>query len=498
MNFFLLLLLLGLATYFIVKLTVVGITRTSVWLLWLVMMIPPLVWTAWILVYGRNQPMPLILMIGIFGITLFLYSWLIQRGRVEVKPPEGQTSEPSASPEIGSQNNHSAKVRPLNKAEESSLRECFPWGVYYLQNLEFRPQAVICRGHLRSKPEVAYKTIRENIEAKFGDRFLIIFQDGFNGNPFFALVPNPQAQSNDRRYSEPLTRPLLALGLLVATLYTTTIIGAKLAGVSSLPIFKPDPVGLPYSLALITILGVREMVRYLVARRYKLRVSLPYFIPFPDFLGTLGAFSQVRSLAPNRKALFDVAIAGPLAGLVVTIPLLIWGLANSKIVPIPEKSWVLNFEALNPSFSLLLTLLSKLALGSQFTANSAISLHPVAIAGYIGLIITALTLMPVGQLDGGRIVHAIFGQRQAATIGQVARFLLLAVSLMPWITGVTLIPPAFLFWAIFLFLIPIYNEPALNDVTELNDRRDLLGLMALGLLLLIILPVPRSIAQLFT
>lgn len=445
--------------------------------------------------------MPLPLMIGVFGITLFLYSWLIQRGSIETKPPRGQTSDPSASPDIGNENNHSVKVRPLNKAEESLLRECFPWGVYYLQNLEFRPQAVICRGHLRSKPEVAYKTIRENIEAKFGDRFLIIFQDGFNGNPFFALVPNPQAQSNDRRYTEPLNRPFLAVGLLVATLFTTTIIGAEIAGVTP-ETLKADPgvilQGLPYAFALMTILGVHEMGHYLVARRYKLQVTLPYFIPIPFFLGTLGAFIQMRSLSPNRKALFDVAIAGPIAGFVVSLPLLIWGLVNSTIVPIPEKSWLLNFNALNPSFSLLLTLLSKLALGSKLTATSAINLHPVAVAGYIGLIITALNLMPVGQLDGGRIVHAIFGQRQAATIGQIARLLLLAASVMPWITGVTLIPPDFLFWAIFLFLIPIYNEPALNDVTELNDRRDFLGLMVLGLLLLIILPAPRFLTQLLT
>ena len=245
--------------------------------------------------------------------------------------------------------------------------------------------------------------------------------------------------------------------------------------------------GVPYALGLITILGTHELGHYLTARFYKIRSTLPYFIPIPYFLGTFGAFIKMGSPVPHRKALFDVSIAGPLAGFMMTIPLLIWGLAHSEIVALPEKTGMLNPNALNPQYSILLALLSKLALGSELTAKSAIDLHPVAVAGFLGLIVTALNLMPVGQLDGGHIVHAMFGQRTAVFIGQIARLLLLMLSF---------IREEFLLWAIILLFVPLIDEPALNDVTELDNKRDFMGLMSMALLLLIILPLPQFLARL--
>jgi membrane-associated protease RseP (regulator of RpoE activity) len=244
--------------------------------------------------------------------------------------------------------------------------------------------------------------------------------------------------------------------------------------------------GLPYSLSLITFLGIHESGHYLAARFYKMRTTLPYFIPIPFFLGTFGAFIQIRSPIPNRRALFDVSIAGPLTGLVATLPLLIWGLNHSTIVPLSDKSGMLNFESFQPNFSLLMTLLSKLTLGGALNAETAINLHPVAVAGYLGLIVTAFNLMPVGQLDGGHIVHAMFGQRASMAIGQVARLCMLLLSFLE---------QGLLLWAIILFLTPLNDEPALNDVTELDNRRDFLGLLAIGLLLMILLPAPRILLQ---
>jgi membrane-associated protease RseP (regulator of RpoE activity) len=245
--------------------------------------------------------------------------------------------------------------------------------------------------------------------------------------------------------------------------------------------------GLPYALGLMTILGIHELGHYLTARFYKIRSTLPYFIPMPFFLGTFGAFIQMRSPIPNRKALFDVSVAGPIAGFIATLPLIIWGLAHSNIVPLNDKTSFLNPDALNPKYSILLAILSKIALGSELTAKTAIDLHPVAVAGFLGLIVTALNLMPVGQLDGGHIVHAMFGQRTAMLIGQIARLLLLMLSL---------VQPEFFVWAIILLFIPLIDEPALNDVTELDNKRDILGLLAMVLLVIIILPMPQAIANL--
>lgn len=350
---------------------------------------------------------------------------------------------------------------------------------------------MICRGQLRTTPTVAYQKIRENIEAQFGDRFLVVFQEGLNGKPFFAVVPNPQAAKTEPLPKEErLTRPILALGLVLATLVTTTLVGVEIGG-GNIQELESNPAvlvnGLPYALALMTILGIHELGHYLTARFYKIRATLPYFIPVPFFLGTFGAFIQMRSPVPNRKALFDLSIAGPIAGFVATLPLLMWGLAHSEVVALPDKPQLLNPDALNPTYSLLMALLSKLALGSELTAESAIDLHPVAVAGFLGLIVTALNLMPVGQLDGGHIVHAMFGQRTAIAIGQIARLLLL---------GLSLVQPGFFLWAIILFFMPIMDEPALNDITELDNGRDIFGLLALALLVIIILPVPSALAQL--
>jgi membrane-associated protease RseP (regulator of RpoE activity) len=439
--------------------------------------------------YGVKQTPPASLIVWPSVICLLLYWLLFQWGRQEPKDiqTEPQTSElqsaihPTAEP---------VTVRPIEPKEETQLRNCFPWSVYYIQNIEYRPQAVICRGQLRSSPSEAYQKIKANIEAQFGDRFLVIFQEGFNGKPFFILAPNTQATKADTRKPEQLTRPGLALLLLLGTLVTTTVVGVRMAGVD-LATWQSNPAnllkGLPYALALMTILGIHEFGHYLTARFYKIRSTLPYFIPLPFFLGTFGAFIQMRSPIPNRKALFDVSIAGPLAGFVATLPLLIWGLAHSEVVPLGEKNGLLNTDALNPKYSILLALLSKLALSSQLTPQSAIDLHPVAIAGFLGLIVTALNLMPVGQLDGGHIVHAMFGQRTAIVIGQVARLLLLLLSL---------VQSEFFLWAIILLFIPLIDEPALNDVTELDNKRDILGLAAMALLVLIILPLPEAIARL--
>jgi membrane-associated protease RseP (regulator of RpoE activity) len=489
------LLLLGILTYFIVQRSVANITRTPVWLLWLVMMMPAFIWTAWVMLNGENARIPLLLLVGPFIVSSVLYWFLVQWGRPA--QPNGTTRSNTAQPQnseaIAAIPEKRPTVHPMNKEEETNLQNCFPWSVFYLQNIEQRPQALICRGQLRTSPEVAYNTIRDNVEAQFSDRFLVVFQEGLNGKPFFALVPNPQSKpATAQTESAPLSRPGVAIVLLLVTLLTTTLAGVM--------INRPSPempkdlsmllTGLPYALSLMTILGIHELGHYLTACRYRIRATLPYFIPVPPAsifpFGTFGAFIQLRSPIPNRKALFDVGIAGPLTGFVVTIPILLWGLAHSTPTPLRTESGILNFESFNPTSSLLIALLSKLAMGSTLTAASAVKLHPVAIAGCLGLVITALNLMPVGQLDGGHIVHAMFGQRTGALIGQISRFLVLALSF---------VQRELLLWAILLFFMPVVDEPALNDVSELDNRRDFLGLLALCLLVSIILPAPQAITQ---
>ena len=491
----LLLVLLGLITYLIVKRSVANITKTPVWLLWLVMMTPALMWTIWT-VLVNSEAIPLPLMVIPFLVCPILYWLLIQWGRPKLEEtPQENPSE--SQEETNSEETPPAdlptKVRPITQKEEKQLRNCFPWSIYYLQNLDYRPQAILCLGKLRSNPDVAYKTVKENVEEKFGDRFLLIFQEGLKNQPFFALVPNPWSKSTPGKLAqEPLRRPGLALMLLIVTLFTTTTVGISLVG-KNLEDIATDPsilwLGLTYSLALVFILTIHEVAHYLAALKYKIRTTLPYFIPMPVFLGTFGAFTQRRSPIPHRKALFDVAIIGPLVGFLVTLPILIWGLSISEVVPLDDESGILNYESLNPRQSFLLAILSKLSLGSDFTADMAINLHPLAVAGCLGLVVTAINLLPIGQLDGGQIVHAMFGQRTSVAIGQVTRLLLLVLA---WADA----KRELLIVAIVLMFMPLADEPALNDVTELDNRRDFLGLFSLALLCTILLPLPGVVANL--
>ncbi|ELP52419.1 peptidase M50 family protein [Microcystis aeruginosa TAIHU98] len=482
--------ILGGFTYFMVKRSVAKITTTPVWLIWLVLMTPALIWTGWTLIYGQDTPMPAFLLIGPFVICPFLYWWLVQKGRVT---PQESSPSPLEKANLVLENidNPAPKndLKPITAEEEKSLRDCFPWGIYYLQNIDYRPQAILCRGKLRAVPEEAYQVIKNNVEKVFGDRFLLLFQESFQGQPFFALVANPWQQKTETIETEKVTRPLLALGLLLLTILTTTVVGAGLSGINAQQLENNSSLllqGLPYSLGLIAILGLHEFSHYFTAVKYKIKTTLPYFIPIPFFLGTFGAFIQMRSPVPTRKALFDVAVAGPLGGIIIAIPLLFWGLSLSEIVPLTNQSSLLNFQALNPQFSFFLSIVAKLALGSNLIAGKAIHLHPLAVAGYVGIIVTALNLMPVGQLDGGHIVHAMYGQKTAIIIGQLTRLFMFILAL---------VQPDFLLWAIILLLMPVSDQPALNDVTELDNKRDLLGLFSLALLLSILLPLPEAVAR---
>ena len=382
----------------------------------------------------------------------------------------------------------------IDSQEETTLRNCFPWNIYYLQNIDNRPQAILCRGKLKTIPEEAYQEIKQNVERAFGDRFFLIFQESFKGKPFFALVPNPEAKAEEQGMAQPDLRIGFAIAMFLITLLTTTVAGVSINGTPSEELLtSPESLvrGFTYSLPLLLIIAVQKFSHYFAATYYQIRTTLPYFIPFPFLLdsfslGTLGAIVQRRSPVPHRKALFDTAAIGSLTGLLIIVPALIWGLLLSQVVPLEESS-AFDIQAQDPRLSLFLSLLAKLALGSALTAEMAIALHPLAIAGCVGLFITAINLMPIGQLDGGQIIHAVFGQKTAIAVGQITRILALLFAL---------VHPYFWIWTIILWLIPLVDRPALNDVTELDNKRDFIGLLTLALLIVIILPVPEAIANL--
>ena len=495
MKLWLILVILSPIAYVVVDRSVKNKTTTPVWLCWLVIMLPSFIWTVWTYIFGEEQPLPLPVFLFPLIICPLLYGWLVQRGRKDkVTKVSTSAREDEVKPDLAKTIAATPVPRLIDSQEETTLRNCFPWNIYYLQNIDNRPQAILCRGKLKTIPEKAYNEIKENVERAFGDRFFLIFQESFKGKPFFALVPNPEAKAAKQGMVEPDLRVGFAIAMFLITLLTTTAAGASINTISLEELLsEPQSLvrGLIYSLPLLLIIAVQKFGYYFTAKHYQIRVTLPYFIPFPfpleSFsLGTLSAIVQRRSPIPHRKALFDIAAIGSLTGLLVILPTLIWGLSLSQAVPLEESS-AFDIQAQDPRLSLLLSVLSKLALGSALTAEMGIQLHPIAVAGCVGLLFTAINLMPIGQLDGGHIIHAVFGQKTAVAVGQVTRILALLFALLH---------PYFWIWTIILWLIPLVDRPALNDVTELDNKRDFFGLVSLALLIVIILPLPDAIANL--
>ena len=193
-----LLFLFSILSYLVVRYSVSRITRTPPWLLWLVFMAPVFTLVTWSLQQeGQEAPpeSPPGAILTLFILCPLLYWMLIQWGRIQPKPDaDGKAASTDSADTPKTTAAKQAVLRPIDKEEEATLQNCFPWSLYYLQNIEYRPQALICKGQLRGNPTLAYDTIRDNIEANFGDRFLVIFQEGKSGKPFFALVPNPLSQ----------------------------------------------------------------------------------------------------------------------------------------------------------------------------------------------------------------------------------------------------------------------------------------------------------------
>lgn len=266
--------------------------------------------------------------------------------------------------------------------------------------------------------------------------------------------------------------PWLNLLLLAATLLTTTWAGAIHRGINLLQEPGRWSVGLPYALALLAILGIHEMGHYLVARRRGVAVSLPYFLPVPTWLGTFGAFIRMGGQVRDRGAYFDVAVAGPLAGLVAAVIALLIGLPGGPATPA---------HGMAPTTSLLMAGIYRIAAGVP--PEGPVQLGAVAFAGWLGLIVTALNLVPVGQLDGGHIAYAVFGRRGANVLGKVIVGLLLA--------GGILYDQHLLMWALIVWVFAgVGHPPAEDEATPLSPGRKALAALTVLLLIGIVVPWP--------
>jgi hypothetical protein len=313
-------------------------------------------------------------------------------------------------------------------------------------------------------------------------------------------------------------------------LFILTVIGVMLTGVDIPPEAMPTDGSFPFpylishiltgwdfALAMLGILFVHEMGHYIACRYYKVPATLPYFIPAPFLspLGTLGAFIMMRGIPKNRRVLFDVGIAGPLAGLVVTVPVLFLGLWLSHLGPIgnpaagtsgllegnsifylfakyvvygkllPEP---LNLNGLSPAMYWIRYFLT----GHPIPFGGLdVQLHSVALAGWAGLLVTALNLVPVGTLDGGHVAYGLFGER-ARKIFPIAIGVLIALIVLPvFLTfSFAAFNMSWLLWVFILFWLGNVRTQPLDDITELDPKRRALGFFVLFIFFLIFTPIP--------
>jgi len=262
--------------------------------------------------------------------------------------------------------------------------------------------------------------------------------------------------------------------------------------------------GLPFAIALLTILVCHEFGHYLAGRYHKTAVTLPFFIPFPfSYFGTMGAFIQLKEPPKNRRILLDIGIAGPLAGLIVAIPILLYGLYLSPVDKLPFQLPALQIFEGNSILYLLLKFIVKGQLlpqpftyaglnpiiywiryfftGAPLPAGGLdVSLHPIAWAGWAGLLVTSLNLIPAGQLDGGHIMYVLLGRRTS----RLLPFILIAL------VALGLVWSGWWLWAALIFLLGRYHAEPLDQITPLDPKRQALAVLGVIVFILVFMPVP--------
>jgi membrane-associated protease RseP (regulator of RpoE activity) len=308
----------------------------------------------------------------------------------------------------------------------------------------------------------------------------------------FPELSNPAVPLHDG--ARPRNRLGLHIALLIGTVVTTTIAGASFYLSYLYGLGRPESGfdfhvllgGLWYSATFLAILGAHEAGHYLYCRRYGLDASLPYFIPVPGIItGTLGAVIRIREPFRTRTELFDVGIAGPLAGLAVLIPALFVGFSMSTIMPAPTSGEILIFGE-----PLLFQFAARLIVG-VVPDGSTINVHPIVWACWFGMFATALNLLPFGQFDGGHVAYAVFGSRISRNISVVTVLSLgaMAVLSLSWVVPVIMMG---IMWRWF----GLAHPSPMNPYEPLSPGRRAFALLALIALIVCFTPTPIRIEDL--
>ncbi len=328
----------------------------------------------------------------------------------------------------------------------------------------------VLRGWLRYETPDA----RARLDAALASLDVTRFYERVNGATRVTIThPRPPAVPREWKWN---------LALFLATVVSTLWAGAYLEG-AAWDFFRTDPgriaSGAPFAASLLAILATHELGHYVAARRYGLDATLPFFLPLPILspIGTLGAVIKMKTPIYTRRMLLDVGAAGPLAGIAVAIPVTAWGLFHSTVLPAGEEFGIrlgepLLFRALAAVFA------------PAYPSGHELYLDSVAFAGWVGLLVTALNLLPVGQLDGGHVLYALFRRGQHV----VAWLFFAALLAMGWWW------PGWYVWAVLLLVVVrIQHPPVLDPETPLDAPRRVIAWVCIALFVACFTPVPFDI-----
>ncbi|MEL7349820.1 MAG: site-2 protease family protein [Cyanobacteria bacterium P01_A01_bin.116] len=393
-----------------------------------------------------------------------------------------ETTSPTGTPvTTGSANNDDAKVEPEGIAPQppiptedlAVIEGIFGIDTFFRTKTVPYQEGAIFKGNLRGKPDATAQTLSQKLSDKFGDRYRAFLLSDPENKPVVVVLPKengPKPTSIGQR--------ILAVALAIATLATSL----ETAGIlQSFDIFQSPErwqEALPIALGLASVLGIHEAGHRIVASRFNIQLSPPFFLPAWQ-LGAFGSITRFESILPNRSVLFDISFAGPAAGGLLSFAFLFLGLVLSH----PGSLFQLPADFFQGS--IFVGTLARAVLGDALQGD-LVDVHPLMVVGWIGLIITSINLMPAGQLDGGRIVQAIYGRKTLIRATTVTLVLLALVGLFN---------PLALYWAVLIVFLQRQPErPCTDDLSEPDDARAALALLSLFLMLMVLLPLTPSLA----
>jgi len=272
---------------------------------------------------------------------------------------------------------------------------------------------------------------------------------------------------------------LIHLVLLFVTVITTLFWGALMEGANPFERFSDITAGIPFSVTLMAILGIHELGHYFLSRKHGTNATLPYFMPSPILPGTFGAFIKIKSPIQNRRMLLDIGAAGPIAGFVIAIIAIAIGLDISEVRKVADEGVVYKLGE-----PLIFTLISRLIIG-KIPEGFDIYVSSVAFAGWFGIFVTGLNLLPIGQLDGGHVLYALIGKKHKI-IARIAFFALFPLAYF-WI--------GWLFLAFLALIVSLNHPPPVDEEIQLDLKRKIIGFACIVIFILSFTFVPLSVSN---